>query len=110
MSILVWIRGATTDRSLWNIMSAYGPKRTSANSHIAAAKTGFSFFLINLVAARDGVLVAVAADDPELQARIAAFRWGLQQLGWIGADRTLRNASETTGMTHGRQLAQAVIA
>src|SRR5262245_13901107 len=31
---------------------------------------------------RIGVLVAVAADDPEGQARIAAFREALQQLGW----------------------------
>ena len=31
---------------------------------------------------RIGVLMASAADDPELQARIAAFLQGLQQLGW----------------------------
>ena len=31
---------------------------------------------------RIGVLMAVAADDPEAQARIAAFLQGLQQLGW----------------------------
>ena len=31
---------------------------------------------------RIGVLMAVAADDPEGQARIAAFLQGLQQLGW----------------------------
>jgi putative ABC transport system substrate-binding protein len=31
---------------------------------------------------RIGVLMAVAADDPEGQARIAAFHQGLQQLGW----------------------------
>jgi putative ABC transport system substrate-binding protein len=31
---------------------------------------------------RVGVLMAVAADDPEGQARIAAFLQGLQQLGW----------------------------
>ena len=30
-----------------------------------------------------GVLMASAADDPEAQARIAAFLQGLQQLGWI---------------------------
>ena len=34
---------------------------------------------------RIGVLVAVAADDPEGQARIAAFREALQQLGWTHA-------------------------
>jgi putative ABC transport system substrate-binding protein len=29
-----------------------------------------------------GVLVATAADDPEGQARITAFRQGLRELGW----------------------------
>jgi putative ABC transport system substrate-binding protein len=32
---------------------------------------------------RVGALGALAADDPEGQARLAAFREGLQQLGWI---------------------------
>ena len=32
---------------------------------------------------RIGVLMNRAADDPEGQARIAAFQQGLQQLGWI---------------------------
>src|SRR5262245_37921366 len=31
---------------------------------------------------RIGVLMASTADDPEFQARIAAFQQGLQQLGW----------------------------
>jgi putative ABC transport system substrate-binding protein len=31
---------------------------------------------------RIGVLMPLAADDPEAQARLAAFRQGLQQLGW----------------------------
>jgi putative ABC transport system substrate-binding protein len=31
---------------------------------------------------RIGVLIAAAADDPEFQARVAAFLQGLQQLGW----------------------------
>ena len=31
---------------------------------------------------RIGVLMAAAADDPEGQARVAAFLQGLQQLGW----------------------------
>jgi putative ABC transport system substrate-binding protein len=31
---------------------------------------------------RIGVLMSLAADDPETQARIAAFQQGLQQLGW----------------------------
>ena len=33
---------------------------------------------------RIGVLITLAADDPEGQARVAAFRQGLQQLGWTG--------------------------
>jgi hypothetical protein len=32
---------------------------------------------------RVGVLMTTAADDPEGQARLAAFVQGLQQLGWI---------------------------
>ena len=31
---------------------------------------------------RIGVLIGAAADDPEVQARLAAFLQGLQQLGW----------------------------
>src|SRR5262245_56365503 len=38
---------------------------------------------------RVGVLVGAAADDPEFQARMAAFQDGLAQLGWID-DRNLR--------------------
>ena len=32
-----------------------------------------------------GVLMSLPADDPEAQARVAAFQQGLQQLGWIVA-------------------------
>jgi putative tryptophan/tyrosine transport system substrate-binding protein len=32
---------------------------------------------------RVGVLMAAAADDPEYQARVVAFRQSLQQLGWV---------------------------
>ena len=32
---------------------------------------------------RIGVLIASTADDPEAQARIAAFAGALSQLGWI---------------------------
>jgi len=31
---------------------------------------------------RIGVLMGLAADDPEAQARVAAFLQGLQELGW----------------------------
>ena len=57
---------------------------------------------------RVGVLMTLAADDPQSMARIAAFLQGLQQLGWIdgrnvridyrwsagGADRTRKSAME----------------
>src|SRR5262249_33486373 len=35
---------------------------------------------------RVGVLMSTAADDPEGQARIAAFAQGLQQTGWVVGD------------------------
>ncbi len=38
---------------------------------------------------RIGVVVSVAADDPEGQARVAAFLQGLQELGWT-EDRNMR--------------------
>ena len=56
---------------------------------------------------RIGVLMASAADDPESQARIAAFVQGLQQLGWTEgrnlridtrwADDQCRRPSQTRG-------------
>jgi hypothetical protein len=62
---------------------------------------------------RIGVLMSTAADDPEGQARIAAFQQGLQQFGWtIGradrqplADRRLRTYSQICGGA-GRALAR----
>jgi putative ABC transport system substrate-binding protein len=39
---------------------------------------------------RIGALVNAAADDPEGQARIAAFHQGLQELGWTLGKRTDR--------------------
>jgi putative ABC transport system substrate-binding protein len=61
---------------------------------------------------RIGVLMAAAADDPEYQARIAAFVQGLQQLGWTdgrnvrtdtrwattNADDTRRHAGELAAL------------
>src|SRR5262245_43041900 len=32
---------------------------------------------------RIGVLIAIAADDPEAQARVAVFQQGFEELGWI---------------------------
>ena len=60
-----------------------------------------------------GVLMAASADDPEFQARIAAFQQGLQQLGWIdgrnvlvdtrwaatNADDIRRHAAELAALT-----------
>ncbi len=60
-----------------------------------------------------GVLMAASADDPEFQARIAAFQQGLQQLGWVdgrnvlvdtrwaatNADDIRRHAAELAALT-----------
>src|SRR5438046_10198196 len=62
---------------------------------------------------RIGVLMNVAADDPEGQARIAAFLQGLQEAGWaVGrnaqidirwgisdAERSRKNATELVALT-----------
>jgi len=62
---------------------------------------------------RIGVLMSLAADDPDGQARVAAFRQGLQQSGWIDgrnlridtrwaagdADRIRRYAVELVALT-----------
>jgi putative ABC transport system substrate-binding protein len=61
---------------------------------------------------RIGVLVAAARDDPEAQARVSAFVWRLQQLGWTNgrnaqfdirwtggnADDIRRNAEELVAL------------
>jgi putative ABC transport system substrate-binding protein len=58
---------------------------------------------------RIGVLMVLPADDPETQARLAAFAQGLQQLGWTvgqnvrvdyrwGRTETLRNASDLVAL------------
>ena len=44
---------------------------------------------------RIGVLMTAAADDPEGQARLAAFLQGLQQLGWT--DRPQRADRQSLG-------------
>src|SRR5262245_15670367 len=60
---------------------------------------------------RVGVLVALTSDDPEVQARLAAFREALQKLGWADGrnvridvhfaagdlDRVRKNAAELAG-------------
>jgi putative ABC transport system substrate-binding protein len=52
---------------------------------------------------RIGVLMSVAADGPEGQARLAAFRRGLQQLGWTdgrSVDMDIRWAAGDAERTH----------
>ena len=46
---------------------------------------------------RIGVLSTVAADDPEVQARMAAFHQGLQETGWV-IGRNLRIEYRWSGM------------
>ncbi len=49
---------------------------------------------------RIGVLMALAADDPEGQARLTAFVQGLQELGWTDGDagRIRRYAAELAAL------------
>ena len=46
---------------------------------------------------RIGVLMAIGADDPEGQARIAAFRQGLQKLGWTEGQNVQVDTRWTAG-------------
>jgi len=46
---------------------------------------------------RIGVLMSLAADDPEGQARMAAFLQGLQQLGWIDGHNVRIDTRWTAG-------------
>ena len=72
---------------------------------------------------RIGVLMNLAADDPEGQARIAAFHQGLQEWGWtlgrnaridvrwgVDADSTRRYAAEVVGLAPDVILATASVA
>jgi putative tryptophan/tyrosine transport system substrate-binding protein len=47
--------------------------------------------------ARIGVLISTAADDPEGQARITAFRQGLQKLGWTEGQNVRIDIRSTGG-------------
>src|SRR5262245_64652714 len=60
---------------------------------------------------RIGVLTAYASDDPDMQARLDAFRHGLQRLGWVES----RNVHIDYRFTDGRadrfqQLAKELVA
>src|SRR5215210_5765150 len=59
---------------------------------------------------RIGVLMSVAADDPEGQARIAAFLHGLEELGWRDP-RNVRIDIRWTGADadHGRKYATELV-
>ena len=60
---------------------------------------------------RVGVLVAYAEGDPEMKARLAAFRQGLEQLGWSEGRNLrldIRFAPAGTGQEHSR--AQELVA
>jgi putative ABC transport system substrate-binding protein len=60
---------------------------------------------------RIGVLMAAAADDPEFQARMAAFLQGLAQLGWtIGRNVRIDTRWATTNADHLRRDAAELVA
>jgi putative ABC transport system substrate-binding protein len=60
---------------------------------------------------RIGVLMAAAADDPEFQARMAAFLQGLAQLGWTdGGNVRIDTRWATTNADHLRRDAAELVA
>jgi len=59
---------------------------------------------------RIGVLITLAADDPEGQARVAAFRQGLQQLGWTGGHDVQIETRWATSNIEARKHAAEVVA
>ena len=60
---------------------------------------------------RIGVLLPAAADDPEYQARVAAFMQGLQQLGWtIGRNLRIDTRWATTNAAEIRRHAAELVA
>ena len=59
---------------------------------------------------RIGVLMTLAADDPEGQARVAAFRQGLQQLGWTGGHDVQIETRWATSNTEARKHAAELVA
>ena len=62
-------------------------------------------------ARRVGMLIGYAENDPETQARLAAFRQGLEQLGWTeGRNVRIDYCFAPTGPDQARQLAQELVA
>ena len=59
---------------------------------------------------RIGVLITLAADDPEGQARVAAFRQGLQQLGWTGGHEVQIEIRWATSNIEARKHAAELVA
>jgi putative ABC transport system substrate-binding protein len=59
---------------------------------------------------RIGVLMSTGADDPEGQARIAAFRTGLHQLGWTDGRNVQIDARWPTGGAEARKYAADLVA
>ena len=59
---------------------------------------------------RIGVLMNLAADDPEGQARVAAFRQGLQQLGWTGGHEVQIEIRWATSNIEARKHAAELVA
>jgi putative tryptophan/tyrosine transport system substrate-binding protein len=60
---------------------------------------------------RVGVLMNLAADDPEAQARLAAFHQGLQELGWIvGRNVTIDYRWGVIAADSNRKLASELVA
>ena len=59
---------------------------------------------------RIGVLMTLAADDPEGQARVAAFRQGLQQLGWTGGHEVQIEIRWATSNIEARKHAAELVA
>jgi putative ABC transport system substrate-binding protein len=59
---------------------------------------------------RIGVLMGLAADDPEAQARVAAFLQGLQELGWSVGRNLIVDIRWSTGNADARKYAAELVA
>jgi putative ABC transport system substrate-binding protein len=59
---------------------------------------------------RIGVLTALSANDPEAQARVAAFLQGLQELGWSVGRNVIVDSRWSTGNDDARKYAAELVA